>query len=54
MKYRDLIRAAIEDELCYFNDKVWQLATVEEMEAIPDYVLVRCRWVMCNRGRCAS
>ena len=37
-----LIRAAIEDELTYFHDKVWQLATKAEMEAVPDYILVRC------------
>ena len=27
-----LIRPAIEDELNYFNSKVWQLSTLEEME----------------------
>ena len=31
-----LIRPAIEDELNYFNSKVWQLSTVEEMEKFPD------------------
>ena len=45
-----LIRAAIEDELTYFNDKVWQLATKAEMDAVPESILVRCRWVLCNKG----
>ena len=26
-----LLRAAMEDELNYFNDKVWKLTTVDEM-----------------------
>ena len=45
-----LIREAIEDELDYFNSKVWQLSTIEEMRKIPDHILVRCRWVLCNKG----
>ena len=45
-----LIRPAIEDELNYFNSKVWQLSTVEEMEKVPGYILVRSRWVLCNKG----
>ena len=45
-----LIRPAIEDELNYFNSKVWQLSTIEEMEKIPGYILVRSRWVLCNNG----
>ena len=45
-----LIRDAIIDELDYFNDKVWQLSTVEEMKKVPDYILVRSRWVLCNKG----
>ena len=45
-----LIRDAIEDELNYFNEKVWQLCSQEEMKKIPDYILVRSRWVLCNKG----
>ena len=47
---KPLIRNAIEDELNYFNEKVWRLATKEEMEQIPGYILVRSRWVFCNKG----
>ena len=42
-----LIREAIE--LNYFNAKVWHLSTVEEMETFPDHILVRSRWVLCNK-----
>ena len=49
-----LIRAAIEDELDYFNSKVWQICTMDEMKAIPDYILVRSRWVLCNKGDAES
>ena len=45
-----LIRPAIEDELNYFNSKVWELSTIDEMRKVPDYVLVRSRWVLCNKG----
>ena len=49
-----LIRPAIEDELDYSNSKVWQLSTIDEMEKIPGYILVRSRWVLCNKGDSAS
>ena len=45
-----LIRPAIEDELNYFNQKVWELSTMDDMKKVPDYVLVRSRWVLCNKG----
>ena len=45
-----LIRPAIEDELNYFNSKVWQLLTVEKMEKVPGYILVTSRWALCNKG----
>ena len=45
-----LIRAAIEDELNYFNSKVWELCTMDQMRKIPDYILIRSRWVLCNKG----
>ena len=44
------IRAAIIDELNYFNSKVWQLEKVSDMYLMKDYVRTRCRWVMCNKG----
>ena len=49
-----LIREAIIDELDYFNDKVWTLSSKEEMEKIPDYILVRSRWALCNKGDAES
>ena len=49
-----LIRPAIEDELNYFNSKVWQLSTIDEMKRVPDYILVRSRWVLCNKGDSAN
>ena len=49
-----LIRPAIEDELNYFNSKVWQLSTTEEMEKVPGHILVRSRWVLCNKGDAES
>ena len=45
-----LIREAIEDELNYFNSKVWQICTMDEMRKLPDYILVRSRWVLANKG----
>ena len=45
-----LIREAIEDELNYFKSKVWQICSIDEMKNIPDYVLVRSRWVLANKG----
>ena len=47
---KHLIREAIEDELSDLNGKVWKLGSVSEIENIPDYMLVRSRWVMCNKG----
>ena len=40
----------MEDELNYVNGKVWKLSTAAEMEKIPDYILVRSRWAMRNKG----
>ena len=45
-----LIRPAIEDELHYFNSKVWEITTTDKMRQLPDYILVRSRWVLCNKG----
>ena len=47
---KHLIRAAIEDELNYFNSKVRKLSSIEEMMKVPDHALVSSRWVMCNKG----
>ena len=45
-----LMRDAIIDELDYFNEKVWKLSSKEEMEKVPDHILVRSRRVLCNKG----
>ena len=34
----------------YFTSKVWQVCSKAEMEQVPDHILVRCRWVLCNKG----
>ena len=45
-----LIQAAIMEELDYFNDRVWEIETKDDMFKIQDHVFVRSRWVMCNKG----
>ena len=46
----ELIRAAIKDELSYFNAHVWEVTDKEGMKAFKDAKLVRCRWVLSNKG----
>ena len=46
----ELIHAAIVDELNYFNDRVWEITTKDEMHRVADYIFVRCRWIMANKG----
>ena len=51
----DLIKAAIIEELTYFCEKeVWKLEDVSDMAKIKDHVLVRSRWVLCNKGDAQS
>ena len=38
------------EELNYFNDKVWEIETRDDMMQIDDHVFVRSRWVMCDKG----
>ena len=45
-----LVRAAICEELAYFNDKVWQVTDLKTAEGYEDAKIVRCRWVLCNKG----
>ena len=45
-----LIRAAIVEELNYFNERVWELTTKDEMHKYKDFIFVRSRWVNCNKG----
>ena len=49
-----LVRAAIMEELNYFNDKVWEIETIDRMKEIKDHVHVRSRLVLCNKGDGAS
>ena len=49
-----LIRDAIIDEPDYFNETFWKLSSKEEMEAAPDYIFVRRRRVLCNKGDAES
>ena len=46
----DLVQAAMIDELDYFNQNVWEIDTLDHMKTVPDYMLVRSRWVMANKG----
>ena len=46
-----LIRAAIVEELNYFNDnQIWQLEVLSKVKASAEAVRVRTRWVLCNKG----
>ena len=45
-----MVRAAICEELAYFNDKVWRVTDLKTAESYPDAKIVRCRWVLCNKG----
>ena len=45
-----LIQAAIIEELEYVNSQVWEMSDVKAMKAFPDSKLVKCRWVLCNKG----
>ena len=45
-----LARAAIMEELNYFNERVWQIEETSRMNNVQDHVCVRSRWVCCNKG----
>ena len=40
-----LIRAAVVEELHYFNERVWEITTKDEMSKCKDHIFVRSRWV---------
>ena len=46
----ELARSAIIEELDYFNSRVWEISTKEEMEAVPGYIYVRSKWACCSKG----
>ena len=45
-----LIRAAIKEELNYFNARVWEITDANKVKDFKDGKVVRCRWVICNKG----
>ena len=45
-----LIKEAIIEELSYFNGRVWELCTKDEMHKYNDPKLVSSRWVLCNKS----
>ena len=45
-----LIQAAIVEELDYFNDRVWEVSTRNEMMKVDGHVFVRSTWVNFNKG----
>ena len=45
-----LIRAAIKEELNYFNERVWEITETNKVKDFKDGKVVRCRWVLCNKG----
>ena len=46
----ELIRAAMVEELNYFNERVWEILPKADMYQHEDFIFVRSRWVMCNKG----
>ena len=45
-----MVKAAICEELTYFTDKVWHITDLKTAEGYKDSKIVRCRWVLCNKG----
>ena len=45
-----LVRAAMEEELEYFNAHVWDAVDRKLAYKTDDFKLVRMRWVICNKG----
>ena len=45
-----LVRAAMEEELGYFNAHVWDAVEKKKAEHLDGFKLVRMRWVICNKG----
>ena len=50
----ELIHAAIREELNYFNARVWEVTEKEGLAKYKDSKVVRCRWVLCNKGDAAN
>ena len=49
-----LVQTAMIDGLDYFKQHVWEVDTLDHMKTVPDYMFVRSRWVMSNKGDSAE
>ena len=45
-----LVRAALIEDLNYFNKHVWDVVEKRIAYKLDDYKLVRMRWAICNKG----
>ena len=45
-----LVRAAMAEELSYFNKVVWEATDAEGATQKEGFKLIRTRWVLCNNG----
>ena len=50
----DLVRAAVCEKVTYFNSRVWQITDMKTAESHKDARVVRCRWVLRNKGDLSS
>ena len=44
------VQSAIQDEVDYFNSKVWVGTKLEDAQKEPGSKIISCRWVVCNKG----
>lgn len=45
-----LVQDAMRDELDYFNKHMWEIDMIEHAKTVPDYIVIRSRWVLSNKG----
>ena len=45
-----LVRAAIQEELDYFNTHVWELCDAKRVMEDSEAKVIRTRWVITNKG----
>ena len=43
------MRAAVVEELNYFNESAWMIPPKADMYQYEDFIFVRSRWIMCNK-----
>ena len=46
----ELVKAAMVEELNYFNEKVWEIEEAKNLVGDEGSNTVRTRWVVCNKG----